>query len=72
MHQIPFYYVVCASAGGALALGAVLNLLLLYVIRRHTSPELRIFSGLLVQTVVVDLLLVAVTFLVMPVGHFKH
>jgi hypothetical protein len=70
MDASPFYYAVWASAGGALILGAVLNLLLLMMIRRHSPPELHAFSSLLAQTVVIDLHVVVFTFLVMPVSHF--
>jgi hypothetical protein len=65
---ISFCNIAWASALGSFGLGCPLNLLLFFMIRRHTPSELRTFSGLLKQTDVIDLLLVALTFLIMPVS----
>jgi hypothetical protein len=66
--QFAYYTVALASGGGALVVAVVFNCALLCLVRWQTPPELRIYSGLLVQTCVTDLLLTVYEFLMLPVS----
>jgi hypothetical protein len=51
-----------------LVFGACFNLLTLWMIARHTPAEMHPYSALLRQTCVSDLILLAASYFVQPVG----
>jgi hypothetical protein len=50
-------------AWASFVVGSLLNVLLIGLIRRHTPKEMRVYSKILLQTCVTDLLLLAATVL---------
>jgi hypothetical protein len=52
----------------AFGFGVCLNLLTLWIIVRHTPKEMRVYSVLLIQTCVSDLILLALTYIDQPVS----
>jgi hypothetical protein len=57
-------------AWGSFAVGTVLNVFLIWLIRRHTPTEMRVYSKILLQTCVTDLLLLLATVLTDVVGCY--
>lgn len=58
-------------AGFCLLFGGTLNGILIYLILRKTPPTLRVYSKILLQTCVLDLLFLVLTVVAVPVGTFK-
>jgi hypothetical protein len=54
----------------ALVFGLCFNLFTLWMIAQHTPKEMRVYSILLIQTCIVDLILLALSYIVQAVGIF--
>lgn len=50
-----------------LVIGGVLNILLIYLIRRKTSKEMTVYSRILLQTCIIDLYVLTIGYLLQPV-----
>jgi uncharacterized membrane protein len=59
-----------ANVSAALLVGGPLNVLALWAIRGHTPAELRPFARLLSQTAIVDLIVLTLSFTMLPVGCY--
>jgi hypothetical protein len=66
--MLTVYALALANVSVAMAVGGPLNALLLWAILRETPAELRPFARLIAQTAVIDLLLLGVTFTLLPVS----
>jgi hypothetical protein len=65
--EFTVYAFALTNATLILAIGGPLNLLVLWAIRKHTPTELRPFARLLAQTAVIDLLVLTLSFFLLPV-----
>jgi hypothetical protein len=67
------YALALANVSLAVAIGGPLNALLLWVILKKTPAELQPFARILAQTAVIDLLVLGVSFTLLPVSiKFKN
>lgn len=62
-----FLELVAANNYGVLVIGTLTNALNIWLVVGHTSREMKVYSRILLQTCIVDSLLLAMTALIQPV-----
>ena len=62
-----FLELVAANNYGVLVIGTLTNALNIWLVVGHTSREMKVYSRILLQTCIIDSLLLAMTALIQPV-----